>query len=202
MEIGIDHNRLCAVVGEKEIELPSLEYQLFKLLLSEPGRTFSKIEIGNIIWGAAAPDTTIEKVASRLRERIGYNALETKRGFGYSIKAGVDISRGEPRALSTKDWYIYIMHVGFDNIYKIGKSIDPCARCNDAAAFNPRLRLLSYGLSYSASFHERLLHRAFRQDSAGRELFQLSKESLFRAINLLNKLCDKELFIDICEVAK
>ena len=205
MEIGIDHNRHCVILDDSEIKLPSLEYRLFTLLLSSPDKVFSKNEIGAAIWGAEVPDTTIEKLTSRLREHLGFESLETRRGFGYSINLdllSIRQSTQQERAFDVKQksGYIYIINVGFDNVYKIGQSIDPLSRCIDGAAFNPRLRMLAYGLSDKPSAHEVIMHNAFDQFNIGRELFQFPGKELYYAINLLNSLCNKDLFIDILEL--
>jgi hypothetical protein len=68
-------------------ELANKEFVLLKLLLSKPGRTFSREEIMNQVWGEEhfPSDWALDKQISRLREKIGQENLKVIRGQGVMI---------------------------------------------------------------------------------------------------------------------
>ncbi len=68
-------------------ELAHKEFAVLKLLLSKPGKTFSREEIMNQIWGEEAfpSDWALDKQISRLREKIGAENLQVIRGQGVMI---------------------------------------------------------------------------------------------------------------------
>lgn len=78
----------------QSIELTRYEYMLLALLLSSPGRVFTREEIMNRVW-ANAPDTadrSIDTHIKTLRAKLrniapDHEAIHTHRGTGYSLSA-------------------------------------------------------------------------------------------------------------------
>ncbi|MGG2054139.1 response regulator transcription factor [Lysinibacillus pakistanensis] len=77
-------------IKEKAISLSAREYQLLKLLMSEPGRVFTKKQIFERAWNEhyIADDNAIMVQISRLREKIETCPrnpifIKTIRGLGY-----------------------------------------------------------------------------------------------------------------------
>lgn len=74
--------------GEESIELPSKEFQLLYLLLSYPGKIFTKENILDSVWGynSESDEFTVRTHINRLRKRFeNFTEFEicTIRGVGY-----------------------------------------------------------------------------------------------------------------------
>ena len=78
--------------GDRRIELSTREFQVFNVLLREPGRTFSRDDICERIWERAHEyDTrTVEIFIMRLRRKLDLpgeeSIIRTVRNEGYRIK--------------------------------------------------------------------------------------------------------------------
>ncbi len=81
-------------VKDKEINVTSREYELLELLASTPGKTYSREELLETIWGKDYPgdERTVDVHIRRLREKLESNPSEpryvrTKWGAGYYFQA-------------------------------------------------------------------------------------------------------------------
>ena len=81
-------------VKDKEINVTSREYELLELLASTPGKTYSREELLETIWGSDYPgdERTVDVHIRRLREKLESNPSEpkyvrTKWGAGYYFQA-------------------------------------------------------------------------------------------------------------------
>jgi DNA-binding response OmpR family regulator len=81
-------------LGEKEIALSPKEYELLKLLASQPGRVFSDEEIIRHVWpeGGLASATDVKRYIYLLRHKIEADPKNprlvlTVPGFGYKLAA-------------------------------------------------------------------------------------------------------------------
>lgn len=85
--ITVNKDRYMAIVEGHEVALPKKEFQLLELLLSKPGRVFTREEIYDTIWGeeVVVGDRTIDVHIRKLREHIGDNYIVTVKGVGYKI---------------------------------------------------------------------------------------------------------------------
>ncbi|MBQ8062981.1 MAG: response regulator transcription factor [Clostridia bacterium] len=96
IEVGhvvLDETALTVTRGEEVIELPQKEFQLLYLLLSSPGRIFTRIQIMDAGWGEDSETgwETVTVHISRLRKRFAeWNefSIHAIRGLGY--KATID----------------------------------------------------------------------------------------------------------------
>lgn len=93
-ELEIDDARKRVRLGEKEIALSPKEYELLKLLASQPGRVFSDGEIIRHVWpeGGLASATDVKRYIYLLRQKIEANPqhptlILTVPGFGYKLAA-------------------------------------------------------------------------------------------------------------------
>ena len=86
--IVIDNSRYLAVKNGEEIVLPRKEFELLKLLLSEPGKVFLRHEILGKVWGTevVVGDRTIDVHIRKLREKLGDDYLVTVKGVGYKYE--------------------------------------------------------------------------------------------------------------------
>ncbi len=81
-------------VGEREINVTSREYELLELLASTPGKTYTREQLLEAIWGSDYPgdERTVDVHIRRLREKLENNPSEpryvrTKWGAGYYFQA-------------------------------------------------------------------------------------------------------------------
>ncbi len=81
-------------VKDREINVTSREYELLELLASTPGKTYSREELLETIWGRDYPgdERTVDVHIRRLREKLESNPSEpryvrTKWGAGYYFQA-------------------------------------------------------------------------------------------------------------------
>ncbi|MFZ9847027.1 MAG: response regulator transcription factor [Flavobacteriales bacterium] len=90
--IVIDNSRYLAVKNGEEIVLPRKEFELLKLLLSEPGKVFLRHEILDKVWGTevVVGDRTIDVHIRKLREKLGDDYLVTVKGVGYKYEEQID----------------------------------------------------------------------------------------------------------------
>lgn len=81
-------------IAGKEINLTSKEFEVLELLMSNPGKVYSRENLLKSVWGADYPGDvrTVDVHVRRLREKIEGNPSEpkyvqTKWGTGYYFKA-------------------------------------------------------------------------------------------------------------------
>ena len=81
-------------IKDREINVTSREYELLELLASTPGKTYTREELLETIWGRDYPgdERTVDVHIRRLREKLESNPSEpryvrTKWGAGYYFQA-------------------------------------------------------------------------------------------------------------------
>jgi len=87
-DLTVDPERVSVVKGEQVIELAKKEFELLYLLVSKPGKVFSREEIFNKIWGTdvIVGNRTIDVHIRKLREKIGDHYIKTIKGIGYKFE--------------------------------------------------------------------------------------------------------------------
>ena len=87
-DLIIDRERIVVKRGEEEIELAKKEFELLSLLMSKPGKVFTREEIFNKVWGAdvIVGNRTIDVHIRKLREKIGDDYIKTIKGIGYRFE--------------------------------------------------------------------------------------------------------------------
>ena len=85
--IELDEDKYLVYKDNGEINLPRKEFQLLQLLMSKPGRVFTRDEIMNKVWGTETivGDRTIDVHIRKLREKIGDDYFKTIKGVGYKF---------------------------------------------------------------------------------------------------------------------
>ena len=89
-DVVLDYNSMTVSKGDIIIEVPQKEFQLLYLLLSNPGKIFTRIQLMDEIWGMDS-ETGWETVTvhnGRLRKRFeGFEEFEIQsvRGLGYRV---------------------------------------------------------------------------------------------------------------------
>jgi two-component system alkaline phosphatase synthesis response regulator PhoP len=87
--ISIDKEKYLVLKDGKELNLPKKEFELLALLISKPGRVFTREIILNTVWGndVVVGDRTIDVHVRKLREKIGSKFIKTIKGVGYKFEA-------------------------------------------------------------------------------------------------------------------
>ena len=86
-DLMIDTESITVYRGEELIILPKKEFELLVLLVSKPGKVFSREEIFNKVWGAdvIVGTRTIDVHIRKLREKMGDHYIKTVKGIGYKF---------------------------------------------------------------------------------------------------------------------
>jgi DNA-binding response OmpR family regulator len=91
-DITIQHEEKRVRKNGETIELTSKEFQLLELLVSAPGKVFSRTRILNKVWGYDADPLTnvVDVYIRRLRAKLGWDLergyIRTARNYGYSFE--------------------------------------------------------------------------------------------------------------------
>jgi len=89
-ELTIDTNKKKATLNEKEITLTKKEFEILVLLVSNPGRVYSREDILAIVWTdeVCVLDRTVDVNITRLRKKLGDfgKNITTRLGYGYCIE--------------------------------------------------------------------------------------------------------------------
>ncbi|QGY43768.1 response regulator [Maribellus comscasis] len=83
----IDKERYLIRMDDEEMILPRKEFELLSLLVSKPGKVFTREEIYYSVWGdnVVVGDRTIDVHIRKLREKIGNDHIKTLKGIGYKF---------------------------------------------------------------------------------------------------------------------
>lgn len=86
-DLEIDLDQILVRQGDKQIELAKKEFDLLTLLVSKPGKVFSRDEIFNRVWGTdvIVGNRTIDVHIRKLREKLGDHYIKTIKGIGYKF---------------------------------------------------------------------------------------------------------------------
>ena len=86
-DLVIDKERYLVKKGQEEMILPRKEFELLSLLVSKPGKVFTREEIYYSVWGenVVVGDRTIDVHIRKLREKIGNDHIRTLKGIGYKF---------------------------------------------------------------------------------------------------------------------
>lgn len=83
----IDKERYLIRINNEDLILPRKEFELLSLLVSKPGKVFTREEIYFSVWGenVVVGDRTIDVHIRKLREKIGSDHIKTLKGIGYKF---------------------------------------------------------------------------------------------------------------------
>lgn len=87
-DIKIDLEKYLVFKNGNEILLPKKEFKLLQLLVSKPGKVFTREFILEQIWGdeVIVGDRTIDVHIRKLREKLGEDNIKTVKGVGYKFE--------------------------------------------------------------------------------------------------------------------
>jgi two-component system alkaline phosphatase synthesis response regulator PhoP len=84
--VKLDRERFLLLLDNKELQLPKKEFELLELLLTRPGKVFTRDQILSSVWGdeTIVGERTIDVHIRKLREKIGDAYIRTIKGVGYT----------------------------------------------------------------------------------------------------------------------
>ncbi len=87
-DLIIDREKVSVQRGNEMVELAKKEFELLTLLVSKPGKVFTREEIFNKVWGTdvIVGNRTIDVHIRKLREKIGEDYIKTIKGIGYKFE--------------------------------------------------------------------------------------------------------------------
>ncbi len=87
--IRVDTRRMAVTLEGATVELSPLEYRLLRYLVHNKGRMVSQVELEEHIYASEQePDSNaVEALIKRIRRKIGPDAIQTRRGYGYIVEA-------------------------------------------------------------------------------------------------------------------
>ncbi|MBQ9138678.1 MAG: response regulator transcription factor [Alistipes sp.] len=85
--LTLDAARRVVITPQGEYPLPRKEFEILQLLLSQPGKVFTREEIFRTIWGCevVVGDRTLDVHIRRLRRKLGDETIVTYKGVGFRI---------------------------------------------------------------------------------------------------------------------
>lgn len=88
-DLRLDEQTQTVWQGDTAYVLTGTEFRLLRYLMLHPGRIFSKTELTEHVYAydADKDSNVIEVYINRLRQKVGANRIQTKRGQGYLFVA-------------------------------------------------------------------------------------------------------------------
>jgi two-component system, OmpR family, alkaline phosphatase synthesis response regulator PhoP len=88
-ELRIDFESHDVFINNNKLVFAKKEFLLLKLLVSSPGKVFTRDEIYEGVWGSevVVGDRTIDVHIRKLREKLGDKYITTLKGIGYKFNA-------------------------------------------------------------------------------------------------------------------
>jgi two-component system alkaline phosphatase synthesis response regulator PhoP len=86
--IHIDREKYLMTKDGVEFNLPKKEFELLSLLMSKPGKVYTRDVILDKVWGGevVVGDRTIDVHIRKLREKLGDEYIKTIKGVGYKFE--------------------------------------------------------------------------------------------------------------------
>ena len=87
--IKIDREKYLVYKEGEEYSFPKKEFELLALLISKPGKVFTRDVILESVWGGdvVVGDRTIDVHIRKLREKLGDHYIKTIKGVGYKFES-------------------------------------------------------------------------------------------------------------------
>ena len=87
-DLIIDTEKVVVRKGDEALDLAKKEFELLYLLVSKPGKVFTREEIFNKVWGTdvIVGNRTIDVHIRKVREKIGDKYIKTIKGIGYKFE--------------------------------------------------------------------------------------------------------------------
>jgi two-component system, OmpR family, copper resistance phosphate regulon response regulator CusR len=92
-DLELHASKRLALYKGKELRLSPKEFELLTLLMRQPGRVYSRLELIKEVWSGNLPDGSnvvdvhFANMRSKFRDAEMYGLLRTVRGVGYALRA-------------------------------------------------------------------------------------------------------------------
>jgi two-component system alkaline phosphatase synthesis response regulator PhoP len=86
-EIEINRDNYSVTKSGLVLNFPRKEFELLSLLISKPGKVFTREDILSRVWGEdiVVGDRTIDVHIRKIREKLGDDCIKTIKGIGYKF---------------------------------------------------------------------------------------------------------------------
>lgn len=86
-DLEIDREKYTVSINGEQLVFPRKEFELLSLLISKPGKVFTREEIMTRVWGddIIVGDRTIDVHIRKIREKLGDDSIKTIKGVGYKF---------------------------------------------------------------------------------------------------------------------
>jgi two-component system, OmpR family, response regulator len=86
--LELDTNQMLVTVDGRTAQLTPLEFRLISYLLHNKDRVVSREELKDHIYSSddGRVDNAVEAMVARLRRKLGFEHIETRRGHGYCLR--------------------------------------------------------------------------------------------------------------------
>lgn len=86
-DIVLDPGAFSVRVGERPVALTAREFAILKLLMSHPGRVFTRDALVHAVWGDGwfGDARIVNTHVKNIRRKLGVACIETVRGVGYRV---------------------------------------------------------------------------------------------------------------------
>lgn len=87
-DLVVNKEQYSVTKSGQSLNLPRKEFEMLFLLISKPGKVFSRVEILAEIWGEDifVTDRTVDVHIRKLREKVGEHLIKTIKGVGYKFE--------------------------------------------------------------------------------------------------------------------
>ena len=87
-DLSINKEKYQVIFKGNEIPFAKKEFRLLELLVSKPGKVFTREEILEKVWGSdiVIGDRTIDVHVRKLREKLNSSLVKTVKGIGYKFE--------------------------------------------------------------------------------------------------------------------
>ena len=87
LDYNIDSEKRVVCVGDEEIKLTTLEFDMLLIFLNNLGKTFSREELLNLVWGKDyfGSDRAVDDLIRRLRKKMALLNVGSIYGYGYRL---------------------------------------------------------------------------------------------------------------------
>ena len=87
-DVVVDKEKRIVYKKNEAFEFPKKEFELINLLISKPGKVFTREEIYDKLWGndVIVSDRSIDVYIRKIREKLGDYNIKTIKGIGYRFE--------------------------------------------------------------------------------------------------------------------
>lgn len=116
------------------------------------------------------------------------HTLKRKRSMERGRKYWYQAQRESPK---NGKGHVYICSLGYDGLYKIGKTTDVARRLSEFKTICPKVNCIWSAFVPKVDRAERILHRVFKKKHYQGEVFRLTYQDIKKANNVIDSFKEK-----------